>query len=762
MKQFLFFIILLCSSSLCRAESINLIVDNKVAGTLSQRIPYDDKLTVENLIVSGEINADDMAYIDELNSKYSLTGTLDLSNAMVVSGGRYLAGNSYLSTTNNTLNVRIFTTTKKLKKFVVPRSITEWNDGTYHQANGSAGTATLHSYLNIDSLIIDCPNLKTINNGIGSPTYLYVGEGIQSLNIASKYLDRLPGASDDYYISAADSMYIHLPKTLSSLYGHKRMGSPEVTIFSKILRPDNLLTGSNNWAQDVLTHGVIYVPNDTKKYYESSIFKKLNIVAPISVKTILLEDSVINMNVGETHHIGATISPKDATIKDINWTSSDSSIVSVDTYGNITSHTIGNAIITAACGEVSAICKVTVNPITATVITLNVEGMTLLVGQSDKLKASILPENTTNKTITWESDNEAVATVGADGTVAAVSVGEANITATCGKATATCKVTVNPITATAISLNVEEMTLLVGQSDKLKASVLPENTTDKTVTWESDNEAVATVGADGTVAAVSVGEANITATCGKATATCKVTVNPITATGIILNVEELTLLVGQSDKLKASVLPENTTNKAITWESANEDIATVATDGTVTGVSFGVAIITAKCGDISASCRVTVITKALAPTQLLRKGDGSSNTFIAMMDQDDKMLESMGYRYVFGYDSQSDGTSLIEDSPWRYAHTDSDVYWNGGNDFWVFAYYVEADGTVYVSSRRHLDGRLDNDFNPIDFIGKTSTNAEQTLAIFTIEGHYVGKDLNKLAPGIYIVKTSASSYKIIK
>ena len=680
MKQFLFFIILLCSSSLCRAESINLIVDNKVAGTLSQRIPYDDKLTVENLIVSGEINADDMAYIDELNSKYSLTGTLDLSNAMVVSGGRYLAGNSYLSTTNNTLNVRIFTTTKKLKKFVVPRSITEWNDGTYHQANGSAGTATLHSYLNIDSLIIDCPNLKTINNGIGSPTYLYVGEGIQSLNIASKYLDRLPGASDDYYISAADSMYIHLPKTLSSLYGHKRMGSPEVTIFSKILRPDNLLTGSNNWAQDVLTHGVIYVPNDTKKYYESSIFKKLNIVAPISVKTILLEDSVINMNVGETHHIGATISPKDATIKDINWTSSDSSIVSVDTYGNITSHTIGNAIITAACGEVSAICKVTVNPITATVITLNVEGMTLLVGQSDKLKASILPENTTNKTITWESDNEAVATVGADGTVAAVSVGEANITATCGKATAT----------------------------------------------------------------------------------CKVTVNPITATGIILNVEELTLLVGQSDKLKASVLPENTTNKAITWESANEDIATVATDGTVTGVSFGVAIITAKCGDISASCRVTVITKALAPTQLLRKGDGSSNTFIAMMDQDDKMLESMGYRYVFGYDSQSDGTSLIEDSPWRYAHTDSDVYWNGGNDFWVFAYYVEADGTVYVSSRRHLDGRLDNDFNPIDFIGKTSTNAEQTLAIFTIEGHYVGKDLNKLAPGIYIVKTSASSYKIIK
>ena len=159
---------------------------------------------------------------------------------------------------------------------------------------------------------------------------------------------------------------------------------------------------------------------------------------------------------------------------------------------------------------------------------------------------------------------------------------------------------------------------------------------------------------------------------------------------------------------------------------------------------------------------MTVITKALAPTQLLRKGDGSSNTFIAMMDQDDKMLESMGYRYVFGYDSQSDGTSLIEDSPWRYAHTDSDVYWNGGNDFWVFAYYVEADGTVYVSSRRHLDGRLDNDFNPIDFIGKTSTNAEQTLAIFTIEGHYVGKDLNKLAPGIYIVKTSASSYKIIK
>ena len=329
-------------------------------------------------------------------------------------------------------------------------------------------------------------------------------------------------------------------------------------------------------------------------------------VNPVVASSITLNVQDMTLLVGQSDKLTATVTPENTSDKTIAWKSDNEAIAPVGTDGTVTAVSVGVANITATCGEATATCKVTVNPVVASSVTLNVQDMTLLVGQSDKLTATVTPENTTDKTVTWKSDNEAVATVGTDGTVTAVSVGTANITATCGEATATCKVTVNPVAASSVTLNVQDMTLLVGQTDKLTATVTPENTTDKTITWKSDNEAVATVGTDGTVTAVSVGVANITATCGKATATCKVMVNPVVASSVTLNVQDMTLLVGQTDKLTATVTPENTTDKTITWKSDNEDVATVSEDGTVTAVSVGMANITATCGEATAICKITV------------------------------------------------------------------------------------------------------------------------------------------------------------
>ena len=166
------------------------------------------------------------------------------------------------------------------------------------------------------------------------------------------------------------------------------------------------------------------------------------------------------------------------------------------------------------------------NPVPASSLTINAQELTLLVGSTDKLTATVSPENVTDKTVTWTSDNEAVVIVDADGSVTAISVGVAYISATCGNATATCKVTVNPVTASALTINAQKLTLLVGATDKLIATVSPENVTDKTITWTSDNEAVVSVDTDGTVTAISVGVAYISATCGNASATCKIIVNP--------------------------------------------------------------------------------------------------------------------------------------------------------------------------------------------------------------------------------------------
>ena len=380
--------------------------------------------------------------------------------------------------------------------------------------------------------------------------------------------------------------------------------------------PENTTDKTITWSSDneaiakvsadgTVTAVSIGVANITATCGEAKATCKVT-VNPVPASGVSLNIKDMTLMVGQTDKLTATVLPENTTDKTITWKSDSEAIATVSTDGTVTAVSVGVANITATCGEATATCKVTVNPVPASGVNLNVKDMTLLVGQSNKLTATVLPENTTDKTITWSSDNEAIVKVSADGTVTAVSVGVANITATCGEATATCKVTVNPVPASGVTLNVQDMTLLVGQTDKLTATVLPENTTDKTITWTSDNEAIAKVSEDGTVTAVSVGVANITATCGEATATCKVTVNPVPASGVTLNVQDMTLMVGQTDKLTATVLPENTTAKTITWTSDNESIAKVSADGTVTAISVGVANITATCGEAKATCKVTV------------------------------------------------------------------------------------------------------------------------------------------------------------
>ena len=133
-----------------------------------------------------------------------------------------------------------------------------------------------------------------------------------------------------------------------------------------------------------------------------------------------------------------------------------------------------------------------------TEVQLGREALDMYEGDTFKLTATVLPVNTTDsKDISWSSNNEAVATVSEDGTVTAKSVGTAVITATStnGK-TASCTVTVEKklIPITEVSLSESAVGIIEGNTHKLTATVLPENTTDsKSISWSSNNEGVATV-----------------------------------------------------------------------------------------------------------------------------------------------------------------------------------------------------------------------------------------------------------------------------
>ncbi|MDR0831011.1 MAG: Ig-like domain-containing protein [Prevotellaceae bacterium] len=252
-------------------------------------------------------------------------------------------------------------------------------------------------------------------------------------------------------------------------------------------------------------------------------------------------------------------------------------------------------------------CKPTNEPVKVTGVSLNKQILSLVVGTSGQLTATVSPNDAADKSVSWTSSDNSIVTV-ADGNVTAVAVGEATITVTTadGNKTATCAVTVvaNAIPAESITLDKTEHTLNVGDDFTLTATVLPANSTDN-VEWQTSNAAVATV-ADGVVTAVAVGEATITAKAGEKTATCNVTVTPVSipAESIALDIASLTLTIGEGYTLTATVLPANST-ESVVWTSSDNAKAMVV-NGLVTAVSDGSAIITATAGTKSATCQVSV------------------------------------------------------------------------------------------------------------------------------------------------------------
>ena len=254
-----------------------------------------------------------------------------------------------------------------------------------------------------------------------------------------------------------------------------------------------------------------------------------------------------------------------------------------------------------------------------TEVKLDKDSLTLDVGGSENFAATITPSNATNKNVTWSSDNQNVATV-ENGKVTAVGAGKATITVTTedGNKTATCAVTVNPISVTGVTLDQSALPISVGGSAELKANVTPENATNKTVTWSSDNTAVATVDASGKVTAVAPGTATITVTTadGGKTANCTVTVTqPVN--DVTLDKTTMDLFVGNGGTLTAKIQPDNASNKTVDWTTSNAGVATVDANGKVTAVGAGKATITATAADGSekkAVCEVTVTAKTYTLT----------------------------------------------------------------------------------------------------------------------------------------------------
>jgi len=274
---------------------------------------------------------------------------------------------------------------------------------------------------------------------------------------------------------------------------------------------------------------------DGGKTAECTVTVNASTVAVTGVSLSNTAAVAVNSNVT----LSPTITPSNATNKNVAWSSSDSAVATVSTSGVVTGKSAGKATITVTTedGGKKAACEVTVTASTGTNVpvtgvSLNKSSTTITVGDKETLTPTIMPGNATNQNVAWESENASVAHVSANGTVTGLSAGTAIIIVTTedGGKTASCTVTVSASTVavTGVSLNKTSVSFPVGNTDTLVPTITPSNATNKAVSWSSSDTAVATVSNSGTVTGLSAGTATITVETvdGNYTATADFSVTP--------------------------------------------------------------------------------------------------------------------------------------------------------------------------------------------------------------------------------------------
>ncbi|MCR5326552.1 MAG: Ig-like domain-containing protein [Bacteroidales bacterium] len=243
-----------------------------------------------------------------------------------------------------------------------------------------------------------------------------------------------------------------------------------------------------------------------------------------------------------------------------------------------------------------------------TSVNLDRNEFTIRVGESVKLMATIIPDNTKNKDLLWKSSDPVVAGVDKLGVVIGVRPGSAIITVTTvdGNKEDSCAITVEPkyVEVSDLSIVSHDLTMKKGESTKLSVSVKPANATDTTVIWSSSDESIVVVDKDGTVTAIGGGVATISAMVGSKTATIIITVIVPTTE---LSVEETSvfLIEGEETSINIRITPSDATD-ALSFITNDSSIATVDNEGKITAISAGVTTVAVSAGDISSVCKVTV------------------------------------------------------------------------------------------------------------------------------------------------------------
>ena len=529
------------------------------------------------------------------------------------------------------IGARAFLKCTGLTEVTIPNSVTSLGEFAFGYCSGLISVTIPDNWTSIvDGAFCNCSSLTSfiIPNSvtsIGSQAF-WGCSGLTSITIPNNVT-----SIEDWAFRGCSSLTsVTIPNNVTSIGGDAfadcssltsvTIGSGIMKIYSEAFASCPELTDVYCYATNVpktwnrifedsyIDYATLHVPDASVDIYKTTDpWSGFGTIVGIPMNSVVIDKSEVIIRKNKSVTLTATLYPETLTDKSVTWKSSDKTIATVSSSGKVTG--VKSGVVTITCTSVAtgakATCKVTVGT-----IALNKKEVIVRKNKSVTLKPTVYPTTLEDKSVKWKSSDKTIATVSSSGKVTGVKTGVVTITCTSNATglSTTCKVTVGTI-----ALNKKEVIVRKKKTVTLTPTVYPTSLEDKSVTWKSSDESVATVSSDGVVTGIKSGVITITCTSNATglSTTCKVTVATIA-----LNKSSVTLTEGMKVTLKPTVYPTTLEDQSVTWKSSKTSVAKVSSTGKVTAVAAGTATITCTsvATGVSTTCKVTVTASASART----------------------------------------------------------------------------------------------------------------------------------------------------
>ena len=335
-----------------------------------------------------------------------------------------------------------------------------------------------------------------------------------------------------------------------------------------------------------------------------------NIVVAKLPTSVKLSDTKLTLYPGEEKQLSATVLPTDSEDKSYRWTSSNPAVATVDSNGKVKTVDYGTAVIKAICNDGGAYGECVVTVVKRPEILTLTGPSTIVAGETATYKLELSPSDAVIREAFWEVSDENIIKINQiDLTtveITALAGGEAQITCTSGDHMRFKYIDVIRY-PDSVKISEDDIYMTVGQQKFLSAQVSPEDTTDKTVTWTSDNKSVATVLSNGKIIAHKVGEATITCTTADGKKSDQVLVRvQIPATALEVEETDITLYVDETRKINATIKPDDATYKNAVLTPNNNLLEVDQETMTIRGLRAGTCILQVSTPDGSLTKKVFV------------------------------------------------------------------------------------------------------------------------------------------------------------